>query len=291
METPLDPWRIVQIQPLGDKTPIIAIENSMTYHNLARTIGMDRPFLGVQLFDPSIPRSLPPRDMKEIAADYVRLIREAQPHGPYILFGLCVAGIIAYEAAQQLRQAGESVPLVVMVDAWRPGYIKSLPFIRGFLFRWSTRLSVVKVKCGLVLRGKLSVAEFLGAYRWVRESKIMDLAAALHLVSRAKVGEYGWAYPWFLSYLEEARGRYRASASVGDVVLLQSYSVVTRFVDPTMKWSDLIKGGLFIHRVPGGHVRMFQDEGASRIAEHLRPLLDQVDADRDQIVRSEASRA
>ena len=291
IETPLDPWRIVQIQPLGDKTPIIAIENSMTYHNLARRIGMDRPFLGVQLFDPSIPRSLPPRDMKEIAADYVRLIREAQPHGPYILFGLCVAGIIAYEAAQQLRQAGESVPLVVMVDAWRPGYIKSLPFIRGFLFRWSTRLSVVKVKCGLVLRGKLSVAEFLGAYRWVRESKIMDLAAALHLVSRAKVGEVGWAYPWFLSYLEEARGRYRASASVGDVVLLQSYSVVTRFVDPTMKWSDLIKGGLFIHRVPGGHVSMFQDEGASRIAEHLRPLLDQVDADRDQIVRSEASRA
>lgn len=52
----------------------------------------------------------------------MRLIREAQPHGPYILFGLCVAGVIAYEAAQQLRQAGESVPLVVMVDAWAPGY-------------------------------------------------------------------------------------------------------------------------------------------------------------------------
>jgi thioesterase domain-containing protein len=229
--------------------------------------------------------------MNEIAADYVRLIREAQPHGPYILFGLCVAGVIAYEAAQQLRQAGESVPLVVMVDTWLPGYITRLPFIRRFLFLWSRRLFIVMHKVGLVLSGKLSVAEFLGAYRTLRRSRIMDLAAALHLVSRAKLGEDGWANQWFTLYLEEARGRYRASASVGDVVLLQSYSVVTRFVDPKMAWSDLVKGRLFVHRVPGGHVGMFKDEGASLIAEHLRSLLDQVDAERDQMVRSEASRA
>jgi thioesterase domain-containing protein/acyl carrier protein len=291
IETPLEPWSIVQIQPRGDKTPIIAINDAMIYYTLARKIGTDRPFLGVQLFDPSNPRSLARRDMNEIAADYVRLIREAQPHGPYILFGLCVAGVIAYEAAQQLRQAGESVPLVVMVDTWLPGYITRLPFIRRFLFLWSRRLFIVMHKVGLVLSGKLSVAEFLGAYRTLRRSRIMDLAAALHLVSRAKLGEDGWANQWFTLYLEEARGRYRASASVGDVVLLQSYSVVTRFVDPKMAWSDLVKGRLFVHRVPGGHVGMFKDEGASLIAEHLRSLLDQVDAERDQMVRSEASRA
>jgi hypothetical protein len=36
---------------------------------------------------------------------------------------------------------------------------------------------------------------------------------------------------------------------------------------------------------------MFQDEGADRTAEHLRSLLDEVDAERDQMVRREASRA
>jgi len=92
-------------------------------------------------------------------------------------------------------------------------------------------------------------------------------------------------------YLEEARGRYRASTSVGNVVVLQSDEVVTRFADPKMKWSDLIKGRLFVHRVPGWHVDMFQGEGAYRTAEHLRSLLDQVDAERDQLVRSEPSRA
>ncbi|MGH6793907.1 MAG: phosphopantetheine-binding protein, partial [Methylocella sp.] len=139
IEPPPEPWRIVEIQPRGDKTPIIAINNTMIYYNLARRIGTDRPFLGIQLFDPSNPRSLTRRDMNEIAADYVRLIREARPHGPYILMGFCVAGVIAYIAAQQLRQAGESVPLVVMADSWVPGYSKRLPYIRRYLFRWSYR--------------------------------------------------------------------------------------------------------------------------------------------------------
>jgi len=291
IETPLEPWSIVQIQPLGDKTPIVAIENTMSYYSLARRIGTERPFLGVQLVDPSIPRSLPPRDMNEIAADYVRLIREAQPHGPYILFGLCVAGVIAYEAAQQLRQAGESVPLVVMADTWAPGYIRRLPFIRRFLFNCSYHLHSVKHKCGLVLTGKQSVAAFLVSYRLVRQSRIIDLAAALHLVSRAKLGKDDWANRWFTRYLEEARGRYRASVSVGNVVVLQSDEIVTRFADPKMAWSDLVKGRLVVHRVPGGHLDMFQDEGADRTAEHLRSLLDQVDAECDQMVRRETSRA
>ncbi len=291
IETPREPWSIVQVQPRGNKTPIIAINNTMIYYNLARRIGTDRPFLCVQLYDPSHPRSLPRRSLEEITTDYVRLIREAQPRGPYILMGLCVSGIIAYEAAQQLRQVGEPVPLVVMADAWCPGYIRRLPFVRRFLFICSYRLHSVKHKCGLVLSGKQPVAEFFMSFGLVRQSRIMDLAAALHLVSRANLGKDDWANRWFLNYLEEARQHYRASASVGNVIVLQSDEVVTRFVDPKMKWSDLIKGKLLVQRVPGWHVDMFQDEGADRTAEYLRSLLDEVDAERDQMVRSEASRA
>ncbi|MGH6839388.1 MAG: condensation domain-containing protein [Methylocella sp.] len=292
IETPPEPWRIVKIQPLGDKTPIIAINNTMIYYNLARRIGTDRPFLGVLQFDPNNPRSLACRDMEEIVADYVRLIREARPHGPYILMGFCVAGVIAFVAAQQLRQAGESVPLVVVADSWVPGYSKRLPIILRYLFRWSYRLHSVKHKCDLVLGGKQSVADFLLSFMLVRQSRIMDLAAALHLVSRAKLGKAklvidDWANQWFLPQLEEACWRYQASASVGNVVVLQSDHVVTRFADSKMGWSDLVKGRLFIHRIPGWHVDMFQDEGADRAAEHLRSLLDQVDAERDHMVRSE----
>ncbi len=46
----------------------------------------------------------------------------------------------------------------------------------------------------------------------------------------------------------------------------------SRFADPKMAWSDLVKGRLVVHRVLGGHLDMFQDEGADRTAEHLQSL-------------------
>ena len=47
-------------------------------------------FLAFSCLIPSNPRSLGRRDMNEIAADYVRLIREAQPHGSlYPVWTLC----------------------------------------------------------------------------------------------------------------------------------------------------------------------------------------------------------
>ena len=289
-ETPLETWNIVQIQPLGEKTPIIAINNTMIYYNLARTIGTDRRFLGVQLFDPSNPRQLPSRGLEEIATDYVRLIREAQPHGPYILFGLCTAGIIAYEAARQLRQAGEPVALVVMADAWLPNYLKRLPFGWRVLFRLRYGLHVLKHRLALIRSGKLTIAEALAAYRIVRGSKILNLLSALRLIEDpAKLGKEDWANRWFLPAVEEARDNYEASMSTGDVVLLQSEEMVTSFVDPKMGWSNFVKGQILLYRIPGWHTDMFQDEGASLIAEYLRPLLERVDAARSRAVTAETS--
>jgi thioesterase domain-containing protein/acyl carrier protein len=289
-ETPRETWNIVQVQPSGEKTPIIAINNTMIYYNLARTIGTDRRFLGVQLFDPSNPRPLPSRGLEAIATDYVRLIREVRPHGPYILFGLCVAGVIAYEVARQLRLAGEPVALVVMADAWVPGYLKRLPYGRRVLFRLRYGLHVLTHRLALIRSGKLPIAEALASYRLVRGSRILNLLSALRLIEDpSELGKEDWANRWFLPALEEARDHYQATPSTGDVVMLQSEEMVTSFADPKMGWSNFVNGQLLLYRIPGWHTDMFQDAGAALIAEHLRPLLDRVDAEYDRAVATEAS--
>jgi malonyl CoA-acyl carrier protein transacylase len=55
-----------------------------------------------------------------MARHYVRLIRSAQPHGPYRVGGYSLGGAVALEAARQLTAEGEQVEQVLMWDTLPP---------------------------------------------------------------------------------------------------------------------------------------------------------------------------
>ena len=280
-EKPLEPWKLIQLQPLGEKTPIIAINNTMMYYDLAQRIGTDRRFLAVQLFDPGNPKPLPSRSLEEITTDYVHLIREAQPHGPYILIGLCVAGLIAYEAARQLRQAGERVPLVVMADTWSPSYSVRAPFPHAILFSLRRRLNLRRHTLARIRA--LRFDEFVASTRFPKWNRLIRTLAALGLIKDLEeFTALSHQDRWFLPALERARDDYQAPAATGDVVLLESNMLpVSRWSDQKMGWCDLVEGQLLHYRLPAWHDFIFRDECAvARIAAILRPLLDQVDAAR-----------
>ena len=59
--------------------------------------------------------ALPPT-FEAMAADRLPEILQAQPHGPYVLAGHCVGGIVALETARLLVAADRRVDAVVMVD-------------------------------------------------------------------------------------------------------------------------------------------------------------------------------
>jgi amino acid adenylation domain-containing protein len=52
-----------------------------------------------------------------LVADYARRIRAVQPTGPYRLAGWSMGGVVAFEIARQLEQAGADVRLLVLLDA------------------------------------------------------------------------------------------------------------------------------------------------------------------------------
>ena len=55
-----------------------------------------------------------------MAADYLKQIRGVQPQGPYLIGGFSFGGLVAYEMAQQLRQSGQDVGLLVLIDPSPP---------------------------------------------------------------------------------------------------------------------------------------------------------------------------
>lgn len=58
--------------------------------------------------------------VQELARDYIEVIREQQPHGPYRLVGMSFGGVVAYEVAQQLRSQGEEVAFLALLDSALP---------------------------------------------------------------------------------------------------------------------------------------------------------------------------
>ncbi|CJB48339.1 polyketide synthase [Streptococcus pneumoniae] len=52
-----------------------------------------------------------------MAADYLKHVREVQPHGPYRLLGWSLGGNVVHAMAAQLQNEGEEVELLVMLDS------------------------------------------------------------------------------------------------------------------------------------------------------------------------------
>src|SRR5262249_14940502 len=59
----------------------------------------------------------------EIAESALAEIRQVQPRGPYHLVGTCMGAVVAYELAQRLVAAGETVGLLALIEPRPPAQV------------------------------------------------------------------------------------------------------------------------------------------------------------------------
>ncbi|WP_396617094.1 amino acid adenylation domain-containing protein [Lysobacter soli] len=115
-----DPWApLVPIRPHGEGAPLFLVHavggNVLNYRPLAEAMPAGIPVYGLQALGLD-GRTAPLDSVEKMAERYVREIRSVQPHGPYHLAGGSMGGIIAFEMAQQLMAAGETVGMLGLVD-------------------------------------------------------------------------------------------------------------------------------------------------------------------------------
>ncbi|MBB4174374.1 acyl transferase domain-containing protein [Sulfitobacter noctilucicola] len=93
--------------------------NVLNLRHLALPFSKERRVYGVQARG-LIGETDPHRDVSAAAADYLAEIKRVQPQGPYLVAGYSGGGITAYEMAQQLRDAGDAVGAVILLDTPLP---------------------------------------------------------------------------------------------------------------------------------------------------------------------------
>ncbi len=123
-----DGWRaahgsLVTLTATGSRPPLFFVTagdgNSVGYGALARNLGPDQPFYGLQPrgIDGGAPLH---SSVESMAAHYLRAIRRVQPHGPYLLGGRCLGSLVAYEMARRLRAKGQEVAMLAVLDSSGP---------------------------------------------------------------------------------------------------------------------------------------------------------------------------
>lgn len=91
----------------------------MNLRGLAKETGTSRPFYGVQAVGINEGEA-PEASIAEMARKDVALLRARQPQGPYALWGYSFGARVAYEAAWQLEQMGETVDELVLIAPGNP---------------------------------------------------------------------------------------------------------------------------------------------------------------------------
>ena len=86
--------------------------NTSAYEALLKRLPDDQPVIG---FDRGVEGPIDER-----VREYLPKLREVQPHGPYVLVGWSFGGALAYGVAQLLREAGEEVAFIGLIDVVRP---------------------------------------------------------------------------------------------------------------------------------------------------------------------------
>jgi thioesterase domain-containing protein len=251
-------WEAIDFANAGGDVGLVGVNHPMLFYRLAQRFGAQRGVVDIQIADPAN-ADFGGRSFESIVADCVSEIRRAQPSGPYALMGLCINGVVALEAARQLRQAGEEVPLVAMIDSWRPGFVRSRPAWQRNWWRITERSRRLGHHFGALLAGRMAFKDFVKSYDflWAFMSKVASVEGPdAESVQNGQV----------TALLVEASRSYPVKPYDGRVVLFRSETSDRNADTHLFGWRGLLPEATPIVPVAGWHEDAFNAEGLAAMA-------------------------
>jgi thioesterase domain-containing protein/acyl carrier protein len=121
--SPDDP---IAVRAGGTRPPLFVIHNGLGEvffaRRLARHLGSDQPLYALQ--PPQGDALMASASLDELARAYIAAAKRVQSEGPYMLYGDCLGGLIAFEMAAQMVDAGDKVGLLAVGDVVAPSLVK-----------------------------------------------------------------------------------------------------------------------------------------------------------------------
>jgi thioesterase domain-containing protein len=261
----------------GTGTPLFLVHPSggdvLCYVELSRRLTAPNPVIA--LADPELSGHPGVEGVPEMAAALLAALRRHQPHGPYLLGGWSMGGILAHHLACELRARGEEVRLLAMIDSNSPERIAGLAGLDAEGTGAETRLRHLR-----------SVAAFLDVNVNTVAHDADGILAAL-AARGVEVPEDTWDRQLRV-FARHLRGLAAHQAGLLDgsvpTVLLRAtlhspsngrigMGVDDAFADPALGWSPHIASKPRVHRVEAHHYSILRAPAVAEVAAHIDEAL------------------
>ncbi len=255
---------LVPAQPRGTRTPLFFVggyttpdDTLLVLSRLVPHLGMSQPVFGLR------PRWVDGvsdgyASVEELAREFAAEIRALQPHGPYLLGGLCVGGIAALEVAQLLYREGEEVRLLALIDTQRP--TRSTTLRNHLYFTLQRGRHMRQVFSEIIRSGGRTRSEMIRGLMHRRlglassEVRVMDRFYKMKVRYRRLLYSHGLKpYP-------------------GRVTLIVSEEQAGIGLD--RGWAGAAQGGVEVHRLPGDRYSILTNHG-KQVAKVIRDAINE----------------
>ncbi|MEH2267138.1 MAG: amino acid adenylation domain-containing protein [Nostoc sp.] len=269
---------IVAINSSGSKIPFFCMHGAgggiNHYFNLSRRLGEDYPFYALEHTPDKAELEL--LSLEETANNYLQEIRKVQPNGPYLLGGHCYGGVLAFEMAQQLQRQGETVDLLVVIDA-----ILS-----------ETRIESTQdddAKFLLRMAESIKTDNNIDFSIPFEELRYLPLNEQLHLINKkanfifsdTEIKDFISYYKLFKSDVQAMRD-YVPQLYPQSITLFRAKEEIIHDFDnpewntddPLLGWGKYSSQPIRVIEVPGDHFSIFVEPHIQELTKHLRNCID-----------------
>ena len=255
---------LVPIQQTGSLPPFFCIHpvggHVLAYAALARQLGVEQPFYGLQAVGLNGEQELLTR-IEDMATTYIKAIQTVQPQGPYQIGGWSFGGLVAFEVAQQLRSLGHEIALLALIDSFNPSILNEPKPDQAMLVELTAKILSRPFDKELPVSAdeirQLGLDEALNYI--LKEAKRLQILPP----------EIG------LEQIRQLFAVLQANFQAKHIYVPQPYSGQITFFCAEERseqlaqkqiqgWTSLATGGIKIYKIPGDHFSMIHSEALAK---------------------------
>ncbi|HDZ3282917.1 TPA: AMP-binding protein [Bacillus cereus] len=238
----------------SEKSPFFCVHpfmgNVFCYIQLARLLKNHCSFYGLQ--NPLIEKEeIDELTLPELIQLYIEEIKRVQPEGPYRLGGWSLGGAIAYEIATVLKNQGEEVELLILMDTKVPSEQdrKTREDMLSYISEHFIPRDLTEQEEGLVHKQDMLVERLIMEGVLPPDANLMNLKQVINAHRKClNLMAEDDLIPYF-----------------GEVIYFSAEEGKELFTD----WGPLLKGRVNRYSVPGSHEEIVDFPAVEKIAKYL----------------------